>query len=184
MSAALLLVLLAAAPCAILTARLLYCFLWVPLGLQRRFRRQGIAGPPRRLLSGNAPEFRAMLEAAARSAPGLVAPFRHAAVAARVVPHYHEWAARYGRPFVYWFGPRPRLVVTDPEVVKAVMADASGAFDKSGSDGGNPLARQLFGQGLIGLSGEKWARHRRVIAPAFYKERVKVDELTVQSSTS
>ncbi|KAG2627595.1 hypothetical protein PVAP13_3KG128701 [Panicum virgatum] len=64
------------------------------------------------------------------------------------------------------------------------MADASGAFEKSGSDGGNPLARQLFGQGLIGLSGEKWARHRRVIAPAFYKERVKAWIPEIAASTS
>ncbi|XBJ25469.1 hypothetical protein VPH35_003117 [Triticum aestivum] len=31
-----------------------------------------------------------------------------------------------------------------------------------------------FGEGLVGLTGEKWAHHRRVISPAFNMERVKV----------
>ncbi|KAG0527682.1 hypothetical protein BDA96_06G254200 [Sorghum bicolor] len=155
-------------PCVI---RLLYCLLWVPWRLQRRFRLQGIKGPPRRLLSGNAAEFRAMLEGAQSSPP--LASFHHAGVLSRVVPHYHEWSARHGRPFVYWFGPRARLVVSDHDVVATVMTDSTEAFDKSGFGGGNPLARQLFGQGLPGLSGDKWARHRRVVAPAFNMERVK-----------
>ncbi|KAF8719800.1 hypothetical protein HU200_024557 [Digitaria exilis] len=160
---------LATVPCVI---RLLHRFLWVPYRLQRRFTRQGIVGPPRRLLSGNAAEFRALLAAAAaRPGAALLASFHHhGGVVARAVPHYHEWSSRYGTPFVYWFGPRPRMVVSDPEIVKAVMTDSTGAFDKSGSGGGNP---QLIGEGLVGLTGEAWARHRRVISPAFNMERVK-----------
>uniref|UniRef100_A0A0D3G7H8 Cytochrome P450 n=1 Tax=Oryza barthii TaxID=65489 RepID=A0A0D3G7H8_9ORYZ len=156
--------------------RLLHSFLWVPRRLERRFRRQGIRGPPRRPLSGNAAGYRDLL-AAAQSAP--LASFHHAVVA-RVAPHYREWPERYGRPFVFWLGPRPRLVVSDPEVVKAVLTDPTGTFDKAGSGGGNPLARQLFGEGLVGLTGEKWARHRRVIAPAFNMERIKgwISEIT------
>ncbi|KAL6619257.1 hypothetical protein ACP70R_034396 [Stipagrostis hirtigluma subsp. patula] len=164
---ALLAALLAAAvPCAL---RLLHAFLWVPQRLERRLRRQGVRGPPRRLLSGNAADYRA-LHAAAHSAP--LAAFHHSIVA-RAAPHYREWPARYGRPLVFWLGPRPRLVVSDPELVKAALADATGAFDKAGYGGTNPLARQLIGEGLVGLAGENWARHRRVIAPAFNMERVK-----------
>uniref|UniRef100_A0A0E0HEA3 Cytochrome P450-like n=1 Tax=Oryza nivara TaxID=4536 RepID=A0A0E0HEA3_ORYNI len=164
--------------------RLLHSFLWVPRRLERRFRRQGIRGPPRRPLSGNAAGYRDLL-AAAQSAP--LASFHHAVVA-RVAPHYREWPERYGRPFVFWLGPRPRLVVSDPEVVKAVLTDPTGTFDKAGSGGGNPLARQLFGEGLVGLTGEKWARHRRVIAPAFNMERIKfldgwISEITAITSS-
>uniref|UniRef100_A0A0E0DR95 Cytochrome P450 n=1 Tax=Oryza meridionalis TaxID=40149 RepID=A0A0E0DR95_9ORYZ len=67
--------------------RLLHSFLWVPRRLERRFRRQGIRGPPRRPLSGNAAGYRDLL-AAAQSAP--LASFHHAVVA-RVAPHYREW---------------------------------------------------------------------------------------------
>ncbi|KAL5203088.1 hypothetical protein ABZP36_014040 [Zizania latifolia] len=170
--------LLVAVPYAL---RLLHSFLWVPHRLERRLRRQGIRGPPRRLLSGNAADYRDLL-AAAQSAP--LASFHHAVVA-RVAPHYREWPARYGRPFVFWFGPRPRLVVSDPEVVKTVLTDSTGTFGKAGPGGGNPLARQLFGEGLVGLTGEKWARHRHVIAPAFNMERVKgwIPEITTITSS-
>ncbi|XP_062231340.1 cytochrome P450 734A1 [Phragmites australis] len=160
--------------------RLFHSFLWVPRRLERRFRRQGIRGPPRSLLSGNAADYRAML-AAARSAP--LASFHHSIVA-RATPQYRDWPARYGRPFVYWFGLRPRLVLSDPELVKAVLTDSTGAFDKAGSGGNNPLARQLIGEGLVGLSGEKWARHRRVIAPAFNMERVKAWIPEIAATTS
>lgn len=38
----------------------------------------------------------------------------------------------------------------------------------------NPQAKVLFGQGLVGLDGEKWALHRRIANQAFNLERVKV----------
>uniref|UniRef100_J3M721 Cytochrome P450 n=1 Tax=Oryza brachyantha TaxID=4533 RepID=J3M721_ORYBR len=154
---------------------LLHSFLWVPRRLERRFRGQGIRGPPRHLLSGNAADYRA-LHAAAQSTP--LASFPHAVVD-RVAPHYREWPKRYGRPFLFWLGPRPRLVVSDPEAMRAVLTD-TGTFVKIGPGANNPLAKQLFSEGLVGLSGETWARHRRVIAPAFNMERVKgwVPEIT------
>ncbi|KAF6984668.1 hypothetical protein CFC21_002636 [Triticum aestivum] len=150
--------------------RVLRSLVWVPHRLERRLRRQGIRGPPRRLISGNGADYGALL-AAAQSKP--LASFHHAIVG-RVAPHYREWAARYGRPFVFWFGPRSWLVFSSPEVAKAALNDSTGTFDKAGNGGGgNPLARQLIGEGLVGLTGEKWAHHRRVISPAFNMERVK-----------
>ncbi|XP_020188361.1 cytochrome P450 734A1 [Aegilops tauschii subsp. strangulata] len=150
--------------------RLVHSILWVPHRLERRLRRQGIRGPPRSLLSGNAAEYVAMTKAA-QSAP--LASFHHGFIG-RAAPQYREWAARYGRPFVFWFGPRPRLVVSGPEVAKAVLTDSTGAFEKGTTgSGNNPQARQLIGEGLVGLTGEKWAHHRRVISPAFNMERVK-----------
>ncbi|KQK06319.1 cytochrome P450 734A1 [Brachypodium distachyon] len=150
--------------------RLAHSHLWVPHRLERRLHRQGIRGPPRRLISANEADYGALL-AAALSAP--LASFHHDIVG-RATPHYREWPARYGRPFVFWLGPRPHLVVSGPEVAKAVLTDSTGAFSKADSRGGsNPLTWQLIGEGLLGLTGEKWAHHRRVIAPAFNMERVK-----------
>uniref|UniRef100_A0ACD5TH60 Uncharacterized protein n=1 Tax=Avena sativa TaxID=4498 RepID=A0ACD5TH60_AVESA len=149
--------------------RLVHSLLWVPHRLERRLRRQGIRGPPRSLISGNGADLGALL-AAAKSTP--LASFHHAVVG-RVAPYYRVWPARYGWPFVFWLGPRARLVVTGPEVAKAVLTDSTGAFDKSTTAGSNPQARQLIGEGLVGLSGETWAHHRRVISPAFNMERVK-----------
>ncbi|KAF6990128.1 hypothetical protein CFC21_007368 [Triticum aestivum] len=148
--------------------RLLRSLVWVPHRLERRLRRQGIRGPPRSLLYGNAAEYGALI--AAHSAP--LASFHHAFVG-RAAPEYRDWAAQYGRPFVFWFGPRPRLVVSGPEVAKAVLTDSTGTFRKGSGSNVNPLSRQLLGEGLVALTGEKWAHHRRVISPAFNMERIK-----------
>jgi hypothetical protein len=75
--------------------RLLHSFLWVPLRLERRFRRQGIRWPPRSLVSGNVADYRDLL-AAARSPP--LSSFRHDGVVARATPQYAVWLAWYGRP--------------------------------------------------------------------------------------
>uniref|UniRef100_A0A452Z314 Cytochrome P450 n=2 Tax=Aegilops tauschii subsp. strangulata TaxID=200361 RepID=A0A452Z314_AEGTS len=64
-------------------AYLLRSLVWVPHRLERRLRRQGIRGPPRSLLYGNAAEYRALI--AAHSAP--LASFHHAFVG-RAAP---EW---------------------------------------------------------------------------------------------
>jgi hypothetical protein len=148
-----------------------HSLIWVPYRLERRLRRQGIGGPPRSLVLGNGAQLGALLHAA-KSTP--LASFHHAVID-RVAPQYRVWPARYGRPFVFWLGTRARLVVSGPEVAKAVLTDSTGAFDKA-TIGSNPQARQLIGEGLVGLSGETWAHHRRVIAPAFNMERVKVRE--------
>jgi hypothetical protein len=65
---------------------------------------------------------------------------------------------------MYWLGPHPRVRISDPKLVKVIMTNSTGAFDKAGSGGNNPLTRQLIGDGLLGLTGEKWVCHHRVIA--------------------
>ncbi|RZR93023.1 hypothetical protein BHM03_00021419 [Ensete ventricosum] len=105
----------------------LFLLLWLPHRTHRRFLRQGVRGPPRRPLAGNAADVR-RLYAAAQAAP--LPAFSHD-VAGRVAPHYAEWSARFGRTFLYWFGTRPRLAVVDPELVRAVLTDPTLAFEKS-----------------------------------------------------
>ncbi|CAM0870153.1 unnamed protein product [Alopecurus aequalis] len=149
---------------------LLHYHLWVPRRIEGRLRLQGIRGPPRSLIAGNGRDLGVLL---ARAQATRLASFHHAIVS-RVAPHYRVWAARYGRPFLFWLGPLPRLVISSPEEAKAVLIDSTGTFQKAGSSGGsNPLARHLVGLGLMGLNGEAWAHRRRLIAPAFNMERVK-----------
>lgn len=94
----------------------------------------------------------------------------------RVMPHYYNWANEYGKNFLYWFGPKPRLAVADPDLIKEVLLDISGCFVKPKL---NPSAKLLFGEGLVGLSGEKWGVHRRITAQAFNMERVKVNHISI-----
>jgi len=37
----------------------------------------------------------------------------------------------------------------------------------------NPLAKMLV-KGLVAYEGEKWAKHRKIINPAFHLEKLKV----------
>ncbi|KAH7524068.1 hypothetical protein FEM48_Zijuj06G0079300 [Ziziphus jujuba var. spinosa] len=85
-------------------------------------------------------------------------------------PFYHRWSCMYGKTFLYWFGPKPRLAIADPDMIKEVLMNMSGSFGRRGF---NPSTKLLFGQGLVGLDGDKWALHRRIVNQAFSMERVK-----------
>lgn len=147
--------------------KFVYSFIWVPHRIQRHFKEQGVGGPGYRLITGNSAEIRRLF-IEAQSKP--ISPIHHD-ILHRTAPLYHEWSRMYGKTFLYWFGSKPRLAISDPDMIKEVLMDTSGSFEKIGF---NPLSRQLFGQGLVGLTGDKWAIHRRISNQAFNMERVKV----------
>lgn len=67
-----------------------------------------------------------------------------------------------------WFGPIPRVNITDPEQIKDVLNKIYD-FRKPNS---NPLVR-LLANGLVSYEGEKWNKHRKIINPAFHLEKLK-----------
>ncbi|XP_059068906.1 cytochrome P450 734A1-like [Cryptomeria japonica] len=75
-----------------------------------------------------------------------------------------------GQDFLFWFGPHARLVAPHPELIKEICFTKFGNYTKFFN---NPLARQLVGQGLVGLTGEKWTQHRKIINPAFHMDLLK-----------
>ncbi|PNX91177.1 secologanin synthase-like protein [Trifolium pratense] len=68
-----------------------------------------------------------------------------------------------------WFGPTPRVILTDPELVKEVFNKIYD-FQKPNN---NPLVR-ILATGLIIHEGEKWNKHRKIINPAFHLEKLKM----------
>ncbi|PKA65007.1 Cytochrome P450 734A6 [Apostasia shenzhenica] len=81
-----------------LLLKILHSHVWHPRRIQGHFRRQGISGPPRRLLAGgNAGEIRRMYARAAQSPRK--PEFRHD-VPGSVAPHYAQWSARYGQSWI------------------------------------------------------------------------------------
>ncbi|XP_027360292.1 cytochrome P450 734A1 [Abrus precatorius] len=144
----------------------LHSNLWVPWRTQSHFRKQGIRGPGYRPIFGNTSEIK-RLYAEAKSEAG---PLFDHDIVKRVVPFYHRWACVYGKTFLYWFGSTPRLAITDPEMIKEVLMNKSGEYGKVAY---NPQSKLLFGQGLVGLQGQQWAFHRRIINLAFNMELVK-----------
>lgn len=69
-------------------------------------------------------------------------------------------------------------------MVKEVLLNTSGgggAFERMPE---TPLVKYLLGDGLFRLRGQKWAKHRRIITPAFNMERVKVSFIFIYSFIS
>lgn len=76
-----------------------------------------------------------------------------------------------GATFLVWFGPTARLTVANPDLIREIFVSKSEFYEKNES---HPLVRQLEGDGLLSLKGEKWAHHRKIISPTFHMENLKV----------
>lgn len=75
-----------------------------------------------------------------------------------------------GKPSFTWFGPTPRVMISDPESIREVMSNKFGHY-------GKPKATRLgklLASGVVSYEGEKWAKHRRILNPAFHHEKIKV----------
>ncbi|KAB2626770.1 cytochrome P450 734A1-like [Pyrus ussuriensis x Pyrus communis] len=74
--------------------------------------------------------------------------------------------------FVNWFGMKPRLAISDPDMIKEILFNSGGSFIKILF---TPLTKFLLGDwGLVGLEGDQWTFHRRIVNNAFNMEHVKV----------
>ncbi|TMW91786.1 hypothetical protein EJD97_013895 [Solanum chilense] len=143
--------------------KFIYSVIYLPLKFEKHFRKQGIRGPGYRLIYGNTEEIKQQIsEAESKSIP-----FNHN-ILHRIAPHYYNWSAVYGKTFLWWFGSKPRLAISDPDIIKGLFMNK--AVDKVEFD---PQTKQLFGQGLVGLRGEQWALHRKIANQAFNMEVVK-----------
>ncbi|KAG8094681.1 hypothetical protein GUJ93_ZPchr0012g20249 [Zizania palustris] len=141
---------------------------WRPRRLEAHFARQGVRSPPYRFLVGSVREMVALM-AEATAKP--MAPAAAHNVLPRVLAFYHYWRKIYGPTFLIWFGPTPRLTVAEPELVREIFLTRAEAFDRYEV---HPVVRQLEGNGLVSLHGDKWALHRRVLTPGFYPDNLNV----------
>ena len=66
-------------------------------------------------------------------------------------------------------GPKPRVNIMEPELIRDVLSMHT-VFRKSRV---HALVKLLV-SGLPFLDGEKWAKHRKIINPAFRLEKLKV----------
>nr|XP_048320717.1 cytochrome P450 734A1 isoform X2 [Ziziphus jujuba var. spinosa] len=139
---------------------------WRPRKIEGHFSKQGIRGPPYHFFIGNVKEVVGMMLKAS-SQP---MPFSHN-ILPRVLSFYHHWKKIYGAPFLVWFGPTVRLAVADPDLIREVFSSKSELYEKNDA---HPLVKQLEGDGLLSLKGEKWAHHRKIIAPTFHMENLKL----------
>ncbi|GMH14193.1 hypothetical protein Nepgr_016034 [Nepenthes gracilis] len=140
-------------------------WVWLkPKTLERYFRQQGLAGNSYRLLFGDMKDsFRLRNEA--KSQPiSFTNDYLH-----RVDPLLHRTIKNYGKNSFVWMGPIPMVNITEPELIKEVFLKMND-FQK-------PKISKLFDllvPGLVLYEGEKWAKHRKIINPAFHIEKLKL----------
>lgn len=167
-----------ASPCSLLggaAAVLLLCWAlrmlewawFAPRRMGRALRAQGLRGTEYRSFRGDLKED-LRLVMAARSRP--VPMDRAHDLVPRVLPFLHRVLEEHGKLSFTWFGPYPRITITDPELVREVLTNKFGHFGKTKL--ATSLSKVLVG-GLVMLDGEKWVKHRRIMNPAFHAEKLK-----------
>ncbi|EFJ10690.1 hypothetical protein SELMODRAFT_183651 [Selaginella moellendorffii] len=140
-----------------------------PWILEAKLRRQGIRGPPRSILSGNVKhifDIRTRVEAKC-----IEGPITHD-IMEYVQPHHLQWAKLYGQPLRWWWGSEPGVVLTDLDMIKEVLYNKAGAFWNSNWQ--RQLQIDLLGRGMAVVNGDEWALRRRILAPAFHADKIKL----------
>ncbi|KAL1555697.1 unspecific monooxygenase [Salvia divinorum] len=136
-----------------------------PKRLERALRKQGLNGNSYRLVIGDLRDFMAAAEVAKSKPINLDDDIKP-----RVVPFFVDTFSKFGNDAFYWLGPNPSLMVTNPVLAREVLTKPE-LFPKPQS--ANPLPKQLV-QGVVTYEGEKWAKHRKIINPAFHFEKLKL----------
>ncbi|KAK9092509.1 hypothetical protein Syun_027420 [Stephania yunnanensis] len=150
---------------------------WRPKKMERQLRRQGVSGTPYKLLHGDLKESSEAL-AEACSKPILLSHSH--SIAARVMPYVHRTVQKYGKVTYFWAGVTPRIIVADQEMLKDILSNKSGDFPKPDT---NPLTKLLV-TGFATYNGEKWAKHKKIIQPAFHFDKLKVMFHSIHDSCS
>ncbi|KAK6142303.1 hypothetical protein DH2020_022651 [Rehmannia glutinosa] len=152
---------------------LVYYYVWKSLNwalfrprkLERCLRQQGFTGNSYRFIWGDTREL-SMMTNQAKSKPIIILSNE---IVPRVIPFICKTVKKYGSNSIIWFGPRPAVLCMDLEIIREVMSK-SYIFQKPPS---TPLTKLLV-QGLSTYETDKWAKHRRLINPAFHLEKLKL----------
>ncbi|KAL3502797.1 hypothetical protein ACH5RR_037246 [Cinchona calisaya] len=141
-------------------------FNWVwlkPKKLEKQLKEQGIKGNPYKLLYGDFKEISTLFKEAHSKPINLSDD-----ILPRVIPYFPEAIKKYGKNTYVWLGPTPLVLILDPGQIREIMQKIY-LFQKPRA---NPLSRLLV-EGLASYEGDKWAKHRKLINPAFHVEKLK-----------
>ncbi|KAL0743633.1 hypothetical protein Bca4012_085146 [Brassica carinata] len=96
-----------------------------------------------------------------------------------VMPYSFHMLNTYGKTFFTWLGPVPSITIMNPQLIKEVYNKVYD-FPKTHTF---PMVA-LIADGLANADGHKWAKHRKIINPAFHFEKIKNMVPTFQQSCS
>ncbi|KAL4621470.1 hypothetical protein ACB092_06G230200 [Castanea dentata] len=149
-------------------------WVWLrPKYLERCLIKQGLVGNSYRLFFGDMKDSSMMIKQACSKPIELSDD-----IVPCVLPFEHHIVKHYGKNSFTWLGPRPRVNIMSPEQIKDVFTKI-GDFQKPKQ---NPLTR-LLTMGVITYEGEKWAKHRKIINPAFHLEKLKWERLISENGS-
>ena len=86
-----------------------------------------------------------------------------------ILTYIKKMSQRYGKIFVFWAGPSPMLVVTEPRLARAILADTA-TFIK-GADYTEKFGL-VFGDGLVTSTGKKHKEDRACLGKYFIQSKV------------
>ncbi|KAG0538564.1 hypothetical protein BDA96_03G247300 [Sorghum bicolor] len=136
-----------------------------PRRLNRALRAQGLSGTEYLFPAGDLKENNRLNdEARSRSMP-----LSHDIVP-RVMPHLFNTVKEHGNISITWVGPIPKVIITEAELIRDVLLNKSGHFKKVIT---NKRLIKMLALGIASHDGEKWAKHRRILKPAFHQEKLK-----------
>ncbi|KAL8246793.1 hypothetical protein R6Q59_008009 [Mikania micrantha] len=136
-----------------------------PKRLEKYLRTQGFNGNKYKFLFGDMKELSSMFQ---QSKSKHISIDDEDAVLPHVAAFNHQSLKKYGRNFITWMGWDPRVTMMDPEMIKDVLTKLND-FRKMRA---NPLLNYLAA-GLVTHEGDQWAKHRKLINPAFHVEKLK-----------
>ncbi|KAK2433179.1 hypothetical protein P8452_30545 [Trifolium repens] len=141
-------------------------WIWfTPKRIEKRLKQQGLKGNSYRLMVGDIRDMVKMIKEA-KSKP--MDPYSND-IAPRVLPFVVHTIAKYGKSSFMWLGPRPRIFIMDPDKIKE-MTNKVYDFQKPDT---SPLFK-LLASGFANYDGDKWAKHRKIVSPAFNVEKMKM----------
>ncbi|KAA8524064.1 hypothetical protein F0562_010506 [Nyssa sinensis] len=139
-------------------------WLWLrPMKIERCLRQQGLKGNPYRLFYGDSKDIYKMSKEARCKPINLSHD-----ILPRVLPFHYHSIKEYGKNYFTWLGPVPRVNIMDPELINDIL-NKNNIFKKVNQ---NPL-HNLLVAGVGSYEDEKWAKHRKIVNPAFYLEKLK-----------
>ncbi|KAL9994785.1 putative 11-oxo-beta-amyrin 30-oxidase [Helianthus debilis subsp. tardiflorus] len=142
--------------------------IWVrPKKLEKFLKKQGFKGNKYRFLFGDMKELSMIFQQSKVNSKHIDIDDGDE-VLSHVVGFPLQSLKKHGRSYITWMGWKPRVTIMDPELIKGVFTKIND-FQKLKS---NPYF-MLLASGLGTLEGDKWAKHRKLVNPAFHMEKLK-----------